>query len=314
MAKSGLKLVAMLTAVVAISGCAPSFSGRSLGSGEAPSSEAAAEVQAVEVDPEQVRAAEMRELKQQVARLRGEVEVTRARAEAAEAAAARLDAAGRESRTDIEALQAELIEVRMSGASVLAQSEKAAAQSDRALSQSDKAFAQSEKALALATEFLSSLVAARDEQRIQLERNRKSFGEMDQRFAALETLLADIRRQHQTDLAASGTRSEEMASKFRQADQELARLNDQLVLLERQNEETRAAIDSGTMLGMLRDLEGTQRDMAVLRGVVEDMQREQDDARKRLQNYYLDLDTRIQALQEQQRERASAQSGSDSSQ
>jgi chromosome segregation ATPase len=314
MAKSGLKLVAMLTAVVAISGCAPSFSGRSLGAGEAPSSEAAAEVQVVEVDPEQVRAAEMRELKQQVARLRGEVEVTRARAEAAEAAAARLDAAGRESRADIEALQAELIEVRMSGASVLAQSEKAAAQSDRALSQSDKAFAQSEKALALATEFLSNLVAARDEQRIQLERNRKSFGEMDQRFAALDTLLTDMRRQHQADLATSGTRSEEMASKFRQADQELARLNDQLIVLERQNEETRAAIDSGTMLRMLRDLEGTQRDMAVLRGVIEDMQREQDDARKRLQNYYLDLDTRIQALQEQQRERAAAQSDSDSSQ
>ena len=61
------------------------------------------------------------------------------------------------------------------------------------------------------------------------------------------------------------------------------------------------------MLGMLRQLEASRRDTAVLRGALEEIQREQEAGRKRLQNYYLDLDGRIQALQ--RRERAARQSG-----
>ena len=53
-------------------------------------------------------------------------------------------------------------------------------------------------------------------------------------------------------------------------------------------------------MGMLRDMETMRRDTSQLRGTVEEVQRQQEEARKRMQNYYLDLDARIQALQDKQ--------------
>ena len=80
--------------------------------------------------------------------------------------------------------------------------------------------------------------------------------------------------------------------------QELAQLREQLTELNQQNEQLRGAFDSAPMMSMLRELEATRRETSMLRGAMEEIRREQEAGRKRLQNYYIDLDARIQALQD----------------
>jgi hypothetical protein len=144
-------------------------------------------------------------------------------------------------------------------------------------------------------------VAAREEQRALVERNLRTFDALDQRLNSIEGRVVETRQQRQAELAVTHSRSSELELKLQEADQELAQLREQLMGLYRENEQTRAAIDSGPLLRMLRDLESTQRDTSVLRGALEEIQREQQAERKRLQDYYLDLDARIQALQARER-------------
>jgi hypothetical protein len=109
------------------------------------------------------------------------------------------------------------------------------------------------------------------------------------------------RKLSQTQLVATIARSAEMEQQLKGTDRQLAEMSEQLLTVNRDIVDARAAIDSGPMLDMLRRLESTQRETSGLRGLIEEMQQEQQTARKRLQDYYLDLDARIQDLQVRER-------------
>ncbi len=266
--------------MVALAGCAPAGvkSNRSLGTAERAPAEVVVVEAEPEPDPEQARADEVRRQRREIAQLREQLAADRSQNEAA---TARAEAAALEAQASITALQRELAEVR---------------------ARADTASAQSNQALATATEFLSNLVAAREEQRVIVERNLQTSSALDRRLREMESRVAETDQRRQTELVQAGNRASEVEVGLERTNQELAQLSAQLTDLSRENEQTRAAIDSGPMLRMLRDLEATQHETTILRGLVEELQREQQESRKRLQDYYLDLDTRIQALQDKERE------------
>jgi hypothetical protein len=277
----------VLAAVVVVAGCAPGVSNRSLGREQPPQPEAVVvestpevtvveadppprEVVVVESEPERRAAAQLRKQESEIAQLREELDASRTRADAA-------DVTAREAQQAVLAMQTELADVRTSA---------------------DAATEQSQKAFEIATEVFSNLIAAREAQRSIVERNLETFGAMDQRLASIESLVGETRRQRESDVAAALVLSAETELKLQQADQELAQLREQLRQLNVQNEQLRGAFDSAPMMSMLRDLETTRRETSMLRGAMEEVQREQEAGRKRLQNYYIDLDARIQALQD----------------
>jgi chromosome segregation ATPase len=232
-------------------------------------------------------------------------------AELAEARAS-ADAASTQSQKAVLAVQAELAEARASAEAVSTQSQEeiVALQAElaEARESADAASTQSQKALEIASEVLSNLIAARESQRGIVERNLETFGAMDQRLESIERLVGETRRQRESDVAAALVRSAETDMKLQRADRDLARIREQLAELNQQNEQLRSAYDSAPMMSMLRDLEATRRETSMLRGAMEEVQREQEAGRKRLQNYYIDLDARIQALQEEDRAARSAAS------
>jgi len=277
--------IGILMLATGLAGCAPGVNNRSLGDSNSPADSAPAEVVVVEREPEpspeQVRAAEIRDQKRDIAQLRDQLAADRSRADAN---SSRAEAEALKAQESVRLLQSELAEIRV---------------------RTDAASAQADKAFALATEFLSNLVETRDEQRMFVERNLKNLDALDERLSTVEGRVVETDQQRQAQLAQTNSRAAEVELKLQQTDEELVQMRSQLTDLYREGEQTRAAIDSGPMLRMLRDLEATQRDTAVLRGLLEEMQSEQDQARERLRDYYVDLDTRIQALQEvQERERA----------
>jgi hypothetical protein len=142
----------------------------------------------------------------------------------------------------------------------------------------------------------------------KLKRAEQKLKETEQRFAGLNAQLQQsnrnsekARKLSQAQLMATIARSAEMEQKLNVTDKQLAAMREQLLQANRNIEDTRAAMDSGPMLDMLRRMESTQRETSALRGLVEEMQQEQVAARKRLQDYYLDLDARIQDLQARER-------------
>ncbi len=290
--------VGILLLTTGLVGCAPGVSNRSLGDSNSSADSAPAEVVVVEREPEpepepspeQVRAAEIRDQKRDIEQLRDQVAADRTRADAN---SSRAEAEALKAQESVRLLQSELAEIRV---------------------RTDAATAQADKAFALATEFLSNLVETRDEQRMFVERNLKNLDALDERLSTVEGRVVEADQQRQAQLAQTNSRAAEVELKLQQTDEELVQMRSQLTDLYREGELTRAAIDSGPMLRMLRDLEATQRDTAVLRGLLEEMQSEQDQARERLRDYYVDLDTRIQALQEsQERERAAREKAAEDS-
>ena len=268
------RTVFVLLTLLVLAGCAASgFTTSSSG----PRKAGEPEIVVVEVDPEEVRAAQLRKQAREIQELRDVLDANRARSDAA---TERMNAATLQAQSEMRALESELAEVRV---------------------RADAASAQSDKAFAIATEFLSNLIAAREEQRSIVERNISVFDRMEQRLVAIEGRIQETRQLGQAELAATRTRSTDLEQRLQGADQELLDLREQLLQLHRSNEETRAVIDSGPMLDMLRQLEGTQRDTSGLRGALEETRLEQQAARKRMQDYYLDLDARIQDLQDRER-------------
>ena len=279
---------AVIAATLAVAGCAPGVNNRSLGRESPPPERAATESaapsttvtrveaaepapQVVVVEPEPEPAAQIRAQEREIAQLRDELDANRSRADAA-------DLTAREAQQAVEAMRTELADIRASA---------------------DAATAQSQKAFEIATEVLSNLIAAREAQRNIVERNLETFGAMDQRLAGIEGVVTESRRQRESDVAASLVLSAETEMKLQRADQELVQLREQLTELNQQNEQLRGAFDSAPMMSMLRELEEARRETSMLRGAMEQVQREQDAGRKRLQNYYIDLDARIQALQDE---------------
>jgi len=268
----------MFAVVMVIAGCAPGVSGPALGEetprAAAPVTESKpVEKEVVVVEKSQPSlASQVRSQQSEISKLRDELSASRSRTDAAEAQA-------RETQTQVRNLQAELTKLN---------------------ARVDTTAAQSEKAVQLSTELLQKLVAAREEQRSQIERNLRTFDAMDQRLKGIENLVAETRRQRESDAAVARENYSATDQRLQKANQELGQLREQLAAVGRENKELRTAIDSGAMMGMLRDMETMRKDNSQLRGTVEEVQRQQEEARKRMQNYYLDLDARIQALQDKQ--------------
>jgi len=142
----------------------------------------------------------------------------------------------------------------------------------------------------------------------RLMRTDQKLKEADQKLLDLHAQLQQsnrnserARKLSQTQMAATIARSVGMEQTLKGTDKQLSDMREQLLLVNREIEDTRAAIGSGPMLEMMRRLESTQRETSGLRGLIEEMTQEQEVARKRLQDYYLDLDTRIQDLQNRER-------------
>ena len=280
----------MFAVVMVIAGCAPGVSGPALGEetprAAAPVTESKpVEKEVVVVEKSQPSlASQVRSQQSEISKLRDELSASRSRSDAAETQA-------RQAQAQVANLQTELTKLN---------------------ARVDTTAAQSEKAVQLSTEFLSNLVAVREEQRSQIERNLRTFDAMDQRLKSIETLVAETRKQRESDAAVARENYSATDQRLQKANQELGQLREQLAVVSRENQEVRAAIDSGAMMSMLRDMEAMRRDNSQLRGAVEEVQRQQESARKRMQDYYLDLDARIQALQDKQA--AARKSGAASSQ
>ena len=142
----------------------------------------------------------------------------------------------------------------------------------------------------------------------RLKRTDQRLKRTDQKLLDLHAQLQQsnrnserARKLSQTQMAATIARSVGMEQTLKGTDKQLSDMREQLLLVNRNIEDTRAAIGSGPMLEMMRRLESTQRETSGLRGLIEEMTQEQEVARKRLQDYYLDLDARIQDLQNRER-------------
>jgi chromosome segregation ATPase len=237
---------------------------------------------------------QLRQTEVQTAEQRQVVQALRADTGKTESAIAELRAELRRNRDATQALEVALADAR---------------------ARADGARAQADAAAATSREFLSNLVAAREEQRRQLAENGATFADLGRRLAELDARLqAQQRRLEQGGtafdqasrrLAAAEAALAETARKTavleagaktgRDADESQTR---QLTVLRSQLEETRAVISSDRLLQMMRELEGVRRDAAVLRGTVEELQKGQTDAAARSRNFYLDLDARIGALKQ----------------
>jgi myosin heavy subunit len=142
----------------------------------------------------------------------------------------------------------------------------------------------------------------------RLKRTEQKLKEADQKLLELYAQLQQSNRNSETarklsesQMAATIARSADMEQKLNGTDKQLSDMREELLLLNRNVEQTQAAMGSGPMLEMMRRLESTQRETSGLRGLIEELQQEQQVARKRMQDYYLDLDARIQDLQKRER-------------
>jgi chromosome segregation ATPase len=190
-----------------------------------------------------------------------------------------------------------------------------------ARARTDSAKAQADNAQATSREFLANLLAAREEQRRQLDENGVAFSGLRRKTEDLEsrqqaqqrlidqgnvTFSNAIRRlavieAGLQEAARRSTALDAQAKAGQETDSALAR---QLATLGKQVEETRLVISSEGLLQLMREQEESRRNSAALRGSIEDLQKAQLDAATQARNFYLDLDARIQALKKAQAELA----------
>ncbi len=179
----------------------------------------------------------------------------------------------------------------------------------------DAAKIQADTSLSTSREFLSNLIAAREEQRRQLDENGVAFAELRRRFADLETRLLQQQRLLEQNVSVlndgtrrlyaveaglqeAGRRSALLETKARTAQETDDGLTRQLATVRKQVEETRSVLGSESLMQMMRELEGVRRNYASLRGTVEELQKAQADAAAQARNYYLDLDSRVRQLKQ----------------
>lgn len=157
-------------------------------------------------------------------------------------------------------------------------------------------------------DFLANLVAAREEQRRQLADSSQALADIRRKLSDIDTRLqAQQRTLEQTAgtlteadrrLAAVEAGLAEAGRKAAANNEADAAANRQLQALRSQVEEARKVFSSDSMLKMMRDVQGVQRETAVLRGTIDDLQHAQNEAASRARNQYLDLDSRIQTLKQ----------------
>jgi hypothetical protein len=212
----------------------------------------------------------------------------------------------------LDAIEGRILEARKLGQAELATAQSRSSTIEQALKNTDLQ-------LLVLSEQMQLANRTRDESRkrshAELAAVRSRSSEMEQKLKTADQKLLDLhaqlqqsnrnseraRKLSQTQMAATIARSVDMEQKLNGTDTQLSDMREQLLLVNRNIEDTRAAIGSGPMLEMMRRLESTQRETSELRGLIEEMAQEQEVARKRLQDYYLDLDARIQDLQNRER-------------
>ena len=184
-----------------------------------------------------------------------------------------------------------------------------------ARARTDAARVQADNALSTSREFLANLIAAREEQRRQLDENGVAFADLRRRLTDLESrqqaqqrlleqnvsaLNDGSRRRYAVEagLQEAGRRSALLEARAKTAQEADDGLTRQLVTLRKQVEDTRSVLSSEGLLQMMRDLEGVRRNAAVLRGSIEELQKAQADCAAQARNYYLDLDSRVRQLKQ----------------
>lgn len=188
-----------------------------------------------------------------------------------------------------------------------------------ARTRSEAAKVQADSALSTSKQFLNNLVAAREEQRRQLDENGAKFADVRRKSAELESRLQTQQRGTEQGAVAlsevlrrlgavetglqevsekvvqQGAAVEARAKASQDSDEGLAR---QLSALSKQVADTRAVLSSEGLLQMMRELEDSRRTTAALRGLVEELQKAQSDSAAQLRKFYLDLDTRMRAIKQ----------------
>jgi len=175
--------------------------------------------------------------------------------------------------------------------------------------------ARADTAQATSKELLASVVAAREEQRRQLDQNGAAFAELRRRNAEMDAKL----QVQQRALEQSATASVDATRRLNEIDTKLqgvtrraaaletksgnAQVNDviltqQITALSKEVAETRALINSEGLLQLMREVEDLRRNSASLRGSIDELQKSQADAAVQIRNFYVDLDTRIRLLKQ----------------
>ena len=184
-----------------------------------------------------------------------------------------------------------------------------------ARARADSAKVQADGAFATSREFLANLLAAREEQRRQLDQNGVAFADLRRKAADLEVRLQAqqrlidqgnaafnnaIRRliAVEAGLQEAGRRSGTLEARAKTGQESDDALSRQIVSLRKQVEETRSVIGSEGLLQMMRELEDMRRNSASLRGSIDELQKAQSDAAAQIRNYYLDLDARVRLLKQ----------------
>jgi len=184
-----------------------------------------------------------------------------------------------------------------------------------ARAQTDAAKVQDDNALATSREFLANLIAAREEQRRQLEQNGVVFADLRRKLADLETrlqaqqrvleqnasVLSDGSRRLyaiEAGLQEAGRRSTLLETQAKTAQETGDGLTRQLAGMRKEVEDTRAAMGSESLLQMMRELEDMRRNSASLRGSIDELRKAQADSAAQSKNYYLDLDSRVRQLKQ----------------
>jgi hypothetical protein len=185
----------------------------------------------------------------------------------------------------------------------------------QAVARADAAKIQADSAQAASKEFLANLIAAREEQRRQLDENGAAFAELRRKSADLDAKLQAQQRAMEQGVAASNElmrrliavenglqetarRSALLEAKTGTMQESDARLAQQLSALGKQVAETRALVGSEGLLQLMRQVEDVRRDSALLRGSIEELQKAQTGSTAQLKNFYLDLDTRIRLMKQ----------------
>ncbi|MEO8004196.1 MAG: YbgF trimerization domain-containing protein [Betaproteobacteria bacterium] len=179
----------------------------------------------------------------------------------------------------------------------------------------DGARTQADSALATSREFLSNLVAVREEQRRQLDENGAAFSDLRRKTADFDIKLQAQQRAMDQGYASfseairrlavveaglqdMSRRSGALETRARLGQESDEATNRQLVALRKQVEDTRSVMSSEGLLELMRGLEDVRRSSASLRGSIEELEKAQSDAATQTRNFYVDLDARVRLLKQ----------------
>ena len=174
-----------------------------------------------------------------------------------------------------------------------------------ARARTDTTKVQADGALSTSREFLSNLLAAREDQRRQLDENGVVFADLRRRLSDLDLRLqAQQRLLEQNDsalndasrrlyaveagLQEAGRRSTLLEAKAKAEQDADGGLTRRLATLRKQVEQSRPVVDTEGLLQVTREGEDVRRNSASMRGSIEERQNVQADSAEPARNSYRD--------------------------